>query len=151
REARRATRNESLARTQNMVDNGWKGVLDMRIEPVNPEESYVKLVAGRPLYAHAVKAIDAGLVSLSGQVPRDANGNNVGPGDMEAQIRQVYANIETVLRACGSSLDRLVRTTTYTTDIDEYFKFAHVRGECLNGVLTTSSAIGVTRLSDPAF
>ena len=59
-------------------------------------------------YSQAVKA--AGLVFVSGQGPFDAAGNIAGEGIQE-QTRQCLTNVETLLKAAGSSMDRVVSAT----------------------------------------
>jgi 2-iminobutanoate/2-iminopropanoate deaminase len=58
----------------------------------------------------------AGFVFVAGQLPLDPRtGDLVGPNDIVAQTEQVLRNVEAVLRAGGSSLDRLVSVTVYVT------------------------------------
>lgn len=64
-----------------------------------------KSVAG---YSQAVKA--AGLVFVSGQGPFDASGNLVGDSIQE-QTRQCLKNVDAILKAAGSGLDRAVSAT----------------------------------------
>ena len=57
-------------------------------------------------YAQAVKVRDT--IYLSGQVSHDEEGNIVGFKDMEAQMRQAYANIQKVLAQYGATMDNIV-------------------------------------------
>jgi enamine deaminase RidA (YjgF/YER057c/UK114 family) len=68
---------------------------------------------------------------------------------MREQIRQVGENLKIALEAAGSSLDRMVKTTTFVTDIDEFFKHVDVRHEYLGAALPTSTTVEVRRLSHP--
>ncbi len=66
-------------------------------------------------YSQAV--VHGGLVYVSGQLPLDpATGKLVGPGDIEVQTTRVFRNIEAILRAAGSRLDRVLSLTVYVTD-----------------------------------
>ncbi len=56
------------------------------------------------------------VVHLTGQVAWDANETLVGCGDVEAQTRQCFDNIRTVLAAVGGTLEDIVAITTYFTD-----------------------------------
>jgi 2-iminobutanoate/2-iminopropanoate deaminase len=67
-------------------------------------------------YSPAVSA--NGFVFVAGQLPRDAHG--VVPAGVDAQVRQAFANVDAVLRAAGSSLERIVSVTVYVTDIDNW-------------------------------
>jgi len=66
-------------------------------------------------------------IYVSGQVAQAPDGNLVGEGDMAAQARQVFANIEAVLALGGASLHDIVRITTYVTDMSQYAGYASVR------------------------
>jgi 2-iminobutanoate/2-iminopropanoate deaminase len=73
----------------------------------------------------------------------------VGKGDMRAQLRQVGENVKAALEAAGASLGDLVKTTTFVTDIDEYFKHIDVRMEYFGVALPTSTTVEVRRLAHP--
>jgi 2-iminobutanoate/2-iminopropanoate deaminase len=79
---------------------------------------------------------------VAGQLARDAQGNVVGKGDMRAQLRQVGENITTALAAAGATVNDIVKTTTYVTDIDEFFRHVDVRMEYF-GALPTSTTVEV--------
>jgi 2-iminobutanoate/2-iminopropanoate deaminase len=69
-------------------------------------------------YSQAVRA--AGLLFVSGQPGVDpATGEAAGPS-FEMQIRQVFRNLDTVLRAGGSRLDLVVNTTVLVADISNF-------------------------------
>lgn len=105
---------------------------------------------GRILYSQVVEVKGSGrMIFVAGQVARDAAGNNVGKGDMRAQIAQVGENIKDALEAVGASLSDIVRTTTYVTDIDEYFKHADVRMRYFGHSTPTSTTVEVRRLASP--
>jgi enamine deaminase RidA (YjgF/YER057c/UK114 family) len=58
----------------------------------------------------------------SGQTSVDADGNPLHAGDMAAQLRQAFDNLETVLKAADLTLANVVRLNYYTTDIPAYLK-----------------------------
>jgi 2-iminobutanoate/2-iminopropanoate deaminase len=120
---------------------------------VFPEGLAKRVVGGRLLYSPVVTYELEGhkLVFVSGLLARDAEGTIVGVGDMAAQIRQVGLNLATALEAAGAGLADLVRTATYVTRIDEYFRHVDVRHEFLGESLPTSTTIEVSRLSHPDF
>ncbi len=119
-------------------------------ENFHPDTLAKRVVGGHLLYSHAVSVEGKRLVFISGQVPRDRDGNTVGVGDMAAQIRQVGENIKAALAAAGATWDDVVKTTTYVTDIDEFFRHPDVRMEYF-GALPASTTIGISRLSHPDF
>lgn len=52
---------------------------------------------------------------VSGQGPLDPQGNLVGPDDMAAQARQVFANLGAVLEEAGASMNDIVKITSLAT------------------------------------
>lgn len=71
---------------------------------------------GKPLgqYSHIARVKGASeLVFIAGQIATDKSGNVVGADDFDAQCRQVYANIETALKAVGAGWSNVVQFTTY--------------------------------------
>ena len=123
----------------------------VKVTQVHPDKlSTRKAKDGRILYSQVVEVTGGGrLLFVAGQVARDAAGNNVGKGDMRAQIAQVGENIKDALEAVGASLNDIVRTTTYVTDIDEYFKHADVRLRYFGSAIPTSTTVEVRRLASP--
>ncbi len=68
-------------------------------------------------YSQAIAA--GGFVFLSGQIGLDASGTLV-PGGVTAETHQVFRNLEAVLGAAGTSLARVVKTTVYLADMNEF-------------------------------
>lgn len=69
-------------------------------------------------YSQGVKA--NGFLFLSGQVALDPASGQVVPGDIRAQTERVLKNLEAVLAAAGSSMDAVVKTTVYLTDLGDF-------------------------------
>ena len=61
-----------------------------------------------------------GLAYLSGQIPLDPGTGQIVDGAIEAQTRRVLENLKAVLDACGSGMDRVLKTTVYLADMDEF-------------------------------
>ena len=72
-------------------------------------------------YSQVVKEDDT--VYLSGQVHYDDNGRIVGQGDMEAQMRQAYANIRKLLEHDGAKMENLVEEVLFVTDMNKAVKY----------------------------
>jgi 2-iminobutanoate/2-iminopropanoate deaminase len=115
---------------------------------IQPEALSTRVVQGQVLYSHVVVVEGRRTIFIAGQLARDRHGNVVGKGDMRAQIRQVGENLKAALAAAGATLNDLVKTTTYVTDIDEFFKHVDVRMEYF-GALPTSTTVEVRRLAHP--
>jgi 2-iminobutanoate/2-iminopropanoate deaminase len=118
---------------------------------IQPDELPLRKVAGHVLYSHVVTVEGRRLVFVSGQLARDRDGNVVGKGDMRAQLRQVGENLKAALAAAGATLADLVKTTTFVTDIDEFFRHVDVRMEYFGAALPTSTTVEVRRLAHPDF
>ena len=118
---------------------------------INPKGLAIRKLAGLTLYSHVVSVRAPRLIYISGQLSRNGFGEIVGKGDMRAQIEQVGRNLAACLLAANASLEHLVKTTTYTTDIDLFFKFPEERAKALGPALPTSATVEVRRLSDPEF
>jgi 2-iminobutanoate/2-iminopropanoate deaminase len=85
-------------------------------EAVRTEEAPAPF-QGAP-YSQAIKA--GGLVFVSGQVALTPGAHDlVGEGIAE-QTEQVFVNLKTILEAAGSSLDRVVKTTVYLRNFDDF-------------------------------
>jgi enamine deaminase RidA (YjgF/YER057c/UK114 family) len=115
---------------------------------IQPDSLATRVVGGHVLYSHVVVAEGRKTIFVSGQLARDRDGNVVGAGDMRAQIRQVGENIKAALAAAGATLADIVKSNTYVTDIEEYFKHIDVRMEYF-GALPTSTTVEVRRLAHP--
>jgi enamine deaminase RidA (YjgF/YER057c/UK114 family) len=118
---------------------------------IQPDALARRVVNGHVLYSHVVTIEGTRTIYVSGQLARDRAGNVVGKGDMRAQLRQVGENVKAALEAAGASLGDLVKTTTFVTDIEEYFKHVDVRMEYFGAALPTSTTVEVRRLAHPDF
>ena len=101
----------------------------MKRQNFHPPGLSQRVVNGHLLYSHVVAVEAKRTIYVSGQLARDAQGNIVGKGDMAKQLRQVGENIKTALAAANATLDDIVKITTFTTDIDEFFKHVDIRAE----------------------
>jgi 2-iminobutanoate/2-iminopropanoate deaminase len=99
-------------------------------------------------YSQAVKAsfgppgaAMGGLVFCSGQIPLDPKtGQMVGDGDVEAEAHQVMKNLSAVLEAAGSSLDKVLKTTIFLTDLSDFSKVNGVYGGYFAGITPPARA-----------
>jgi 2-iminobutanoate/2-iminopropanoate deaminase len=100
-------------------------------------------------YSQAVKVGDT--IHLSGQVSHDDRGNIVGLRDMEAQMRQAYANIQKVLAQYGATIDNVVDEVLFVTDMDAAFAAAvKCRPEIFSGTpVLASTIVQIQRLAFP--
>jgi 2-iminobutanoate/2-iminopropanoate deaminase len=120
-------------------------------ENIFPDALSKRVVNGHVLYSPVVTVVPGKLVFISGLLARNQAGEIVGEGDIGRQIRQVGENLKAALAAAGASLSDLVRTQTFTTDIDGFFRNVDVRMEYFGPGLPTSTTVEVRRLSHPDF
>lgn len=83
-------------------------------------------------YSHIVDVRPGRLVYISGQVPLDAEGRLVGPGDFEAQARQVFANLTTALEAADASWSDVVKVTCFLRDAGNVVQLRAIRNEYID-------------------
>ena len=67
-----------------------------------------------------------GLVFTSGQIPVNPATGNIEATDVSAQTEQVCKNVEALLAAAGSSIDKVVKTTCFLADISDFAAFNKV-------------------------
>ena len=99
------------------------------------------------IMSQAIKTGNA--VYVSGQVALDPEGNVVGKGDMKAQTRRVFENIETILKRAGGSLADIVKITVFTTDMSRLGETHEVRAEMLPDPPPASTAVEIKGLVFP--
>ncbi len=78
-------------------------------------------------YSQAVKA--RGFVYASGQIPIDPGTGQFVAGGITEQTEQVMKNVAAVLEAAGSGLDRIVKTTVFLADMQEFAAMNEVYGK----------------------
>ena len=100
-------------------------------------------------YAQAVQVRDT--IYVSGQVSHDDKANIVGPGNMEVQMRQAYANVEKVLAEYKATMDNVVDEVLFVTDMDAAFAAAvKCRQEVFSGTpVVASTIVQIQRLAFP--
>jgi 2-iminobutanoate/2-iminopropanoate deaminase len=87
------------------------------------------------------------VVFLSGQAPISSQGDLVGKGDFEAQTRQVFENLRSVLEQAGAGFESIVKVMVYVTDTSRLRDYARVKAEYITGPQPASTAIGVASLA----
>jgi enamine deaminase RidA (YjgF/YER057c/UK114 family) len=118
-----------------------------RIRKFNTRDTY----PDQKLDNDLCQAVIAGkTIYLRGQVAQDLQTReSVGVGDAAAQTEKVMANIDLLLRECGSELAHIVKATVYLTDIRYREAVYRVAGRWLKGVFPVFTGVVVTALARP--
>jgi 2-iminobutanoate/2-iminopropanoate deaminase len=95
-------------------------------------------------YSQAIVAGD--LIFVSGQIPIDPARGALIEGDVAAQTDRVMKNIQAILEATGSSLDRIVKTTVYLADLGDFEVMNGAYGRYFTGDPPARATVGVARL-----
>lgn len=93
------------------------------------------------------QAIDCGdFVFLSGQIPLVPETGLVADGGLEAQVHQMFANIQAVLAEAGMSLSNVVKTTVFMTALSQFAAFNAVYAEYFKAPYPARSCVEVSAL-----
>ena len=95
-------------------------------------------------YSQAVKA--NGLVFASGQIPIDPETGQFVAGGIVEQTEQVLKNLAAVLEAAGSGLDRIVKTTVFLADMQEFAAMNEVYGRFFKETPPARATVEAARL-----
>ncbi len=95
-------------------------------------------------YSRAVKV--GTRIYVTGTTATDANSNVVGIGDAYAQTVQTIKNIEKALNAVGASLENVVRTRMFVTDISRWEEYGRAHGEFFGTIMPATTMVEVSKL-----
>ena len=95
-------------------------------------------------YSQAIKA--GGFIFCSGQIPIDPAANAVVATTIEDQTRQAITNLGNVLKAAGSSLAKVVKTTVFISDMNDFAALNGVYAEMFGDAKPARSCVQVARL-----
>ncbi|MDP5341156.1 MAG: RidA family protein [Litorivicinaceae bacterium] len=95
-------------------------------------------------YSQAVKVGQT--TYLSGQIPLIPESMQLVEGDIEAEIRQAFANLRAVCEAAGGSLNQLVKLNVYLTDLSHFPVVNAVMDDLFDAPFPARAALGVAAL-----
>jgi enamine deaminase RidA (YjgF/YER057c/UK114 family) len=100
-------------------------------------------------YCRAVKV--GNHIEVSGTVASDENGNVVGKDDAYQQTVFIIQKIERALKEAGASLNNVVRTRMFVTDISRFNEYGKAHGEFFSSIKPCTSMIEVKGLVSPEY
>jgi 2-iminobutanoate/2-iminopropanoate deaminase len=95
-------------------------------------------------YSQAIKA--NGLVFCSGQIPTDPQTGQFVAGGIAEQTEQALKNLSKVLEAAGSHLNRVVKTTVFLVDMQEFAQMNEVYGRFFTEQPPARATVEASRL-----
>jgi enamine deaminase RidA (YjgF/YER057c/UK114 family) len=99
-------------------------------------------------YSRAVRVGER--IYVTGTTATNDAGEIVGAGDAYAQTVQAIRNIERALKALGATLENVVRTRMFVTDIARWQEYGRAHAEFFSEIKPCATMVEVARLVDPA-
>jgi len=99
-------------------------------------------------YSQAIRA--NGFVFVSGQIPVLPNTGSVVEGGIAEQTHQAMKNLAAILKASGTGLGKVVKTTVYLANLEDFSEFNQVYGEYFAGAKPARATVQVARLPKEA-
>jgi 2-iminobutanoate/2-iminopropanoate deaminase len=99
-------------------------------------------------YSQAIRA--GSLLFVSGQIPLDPATGAMVEGDIAAQTRRVFANLQAILEAAGASFDNVVRTTVYLADMNDFATVNEIYGTYFSSPAPARATVQAARLPKDA-
>jgi enamine deaminase RidA (YjgF/YER057c/UK114 family) len=100
-------------------------------------------------YSRAVKI--GNIVEVTGTVAVDENNKLVGENSAYEQTRFILQKIEKILARAGASMEDVIRTRIYVTDISRWEEYGKAHGEFFNRIKPCTTMVEVKNLIDPSF
>ncbi|KKS90246.1 MAG: Endoribonuclease L-PSP [Microgenomates group bacterium GW2011_GWC1_43_11] len=97
-------------------------------------------------HGYSVETGDTKLIFTTGQIALDKDGNVLFPDDPAKQAEFIYDSLQKILNQAGASLDDVVKTTVFVTDMDDFSKISAVRNKYFKNAEPVSTLIEVSKL-----
>lgn len=99
-------------------------------------------------YSHGYK-VDVGdstIIFTTGQIAMDKDGKVLYPDDPAKQAEFIYESLEKILNEVGASLDDVVKTTVFVTDMNDFAQISKVRNKYFKNAEPVSTLVEVSKL-----
>ena len=87
-----------------------------------------------------------GMLFTSGVMPIDPETNTLVEGDVTVQARQAIGNLKNLIEASGSSMDKVVKTTVFIKDMNDFGKINDIYKDFFTSDFPARSCVEVARL-----
>ncbi len=87
-----------------------------------------------------------GMLFTSGVIPIDPETNTLVEGDVTVQARQAIGNLKNLIEASGSSMDKVVKTTVFIKDMNDFGKINDIYKDFFTIDFPARSCVEVARL-----
>jgi enamine deaminase RidA (YjgF/YER057c/UK114 family) len=120
---------------------------------MNTQKTSIRFINRAPAgYSHVVEARGGRTLYIAGQIAADAEGKLVGAGDFRAQIKQVFANLNSRLAEAGASFKDVVKLNYYLTDASDLQALREARDSYVNkDAPPASTLVVVKQLARPEY
>jgi 2-iminobutanoate/2-iminopropanoate deaminase len=102
--------------------------------------------APTPIGPYSQATVAGNFVFVSGQVGKNPVSGAVVTDNIKNETRQVMENVKGVLEAAGSSLSKVVKTTIFLTNMDDFAQVNEVYGSYFTGNYPARETVQVSRL-----
>lgn len=118
--------------------------------PMNKIERVASNTPWEPIFGYVRKVKAGNWLAISGTTATDERGMIVGGGQMYVQARQALLNLKFHIESSGFSMDGVVRTRVFVTDISRFAEVAKAHKEVMGEFPPASTCVEVKRLVHPA-
>lgn len=115
---------------------------------MSERQKYCSGTKWEPIVGYSRAIRQGGLIWITGTTATNEQCEIVGIGDAYVQARQALANIEKALAALGATMQDVVRTRMFVTDISRWQEYGRAHGEIFGDIRPATSMLEVNRLID---
>lgn len=114
---------------------------------INSDEFAKRL--GSYSHGYSIEIGDTKLIFTTGQIALDKDGNVLYPDDPAKQAEFVYKSLQKILAEAGATLDDVVKTTVFLTDINDFSLVSPIRNKYFKNSEPVSTLVEVSKLVKP--
>lgn len=100
-------------------------------------------------HGYTVEIGDTKLIFTTGQIALDKDGNVLYPDDAEKQSEYIYESLQCILKDSGATLDDVIKTTVFLTNINDFSKVSPIRNKYFQNSEPVSTLVEVSKLVKP--